>query len=170
MSNTLYDVLHILGKKRSLEFLDLLKKASKWYTQIQKSLEINSKLISSTIKELTTIGAIAKKKDQYELTKIGKKILKKIKPLRKQFDSKKESKKDDTQKDLVTKKTTTPKKTTPAVTLKNISKTTTTPKKTTVKKPATKTAAKPTTKVTTKKAAIQKKKTPSKKSIATKKK
>ena len=38
------------------------------------------------------------------------------------------------------------------------------------KKPATKTVAKPTTKVTTKKAAIQKKKTPSKKSIATKKK
>lgn len=108
MSYTLYDLLHVLGKKRSLEFLDSIKKSPKSYTQLQKNLNINSKLISSTIKELTIIGVIVKNKDQYELTKIGKKLLKKIKPLRKEFEVKKNKKKDNNEKNTTKKENTTP--------------------------------------------------------------
>lgn len=75
----LYEVIHTLGKKRSIEWLVLLKKWSCSYSELQKKLWINSKLVAWKIKELTDKKLIKKDKDQYSVTKLGKKILKEIK-------------------------------------------------------------------------------------------
>ena len=85
-SNTtekLYDLLHTLGKKWSIELMQLVKKWSKSYTQLQKELGINSKLVSTKVKELIELRILKKEWDKYDLSKLGKKVFKKIKPLAK---------------------------------------------------------------------------------------
>lgn len=79
----LYEVLHTLGKKRSLELLALAKKAPRSYTELQRELGINSKLVSTKIKELMHFNILKKEWDKYDLSKYGRKLYKKIKPLAK---------------------------------------------------------------------------------------
>lgn len=79
----LYEILHALGKKRSLEVIALTKKAPRSYTELQKELGINSKLVSTKIKELIELDVLRKEWDKYDLSKFGKKLFKKIKPLAK---------------------------------------------------------------------------------------
>ncbi len=82
-TDKLYDLLHTLGKKRSIELMSLVRKLPRSYTELQKELGINSKLVSTKIKELLDLHILKKEGDKYDLSKLGKKILKKIKPLTK---------------------------------------------------------------------------------------
>lgn len=82
-TDKLYDLLHTLGKKRSIELMNLVKKIPKSYTELQKELWINSKLVSTKLKELLELRILKKTWDKYDLSKLGKKIFKKIKPLTK---------------------------------------------------------------------------------------
>ncbi|MFA7284518.1 MAG: hypothetical protein WC004_01710 [Candidatus Absconditabacterales bacterium] len=82
-TDKLYDLLHALGKKRSIELMGLVKKIPRSYTELQKELGINSKLVSTKLKELLELRILKKEGDKYDLSKLGKKIFKKIKPLAK---------------------------------------------------------------------------------------
>lgn len=79
----LYEVLHTLWKKWSLELLAIAKKAPRTYTELQRELGINSKLVSAKLKELVELDVLKKTWDKYDLSKFGKKLFKKIKPLAK---------------------------------------------------------------------------------------
>jgi predicted transcriptional regulator len=63
--------------------LAITKSAPRTYTELQKELGINSKLVSSKIKELVALDVLKKVGDKYDLSKFGKKLIKKIKPLAK---------------------------------------------------------------------------------------
>jgi DNA-binding HxlR family transcriptional regulator len=82
-TENIYEVLHTIGKKWSLELLELTKKTAKSYTELQKELGINSKLISAKLKEFIDLDLLRKEGDKYSLSKFGKKLMKNLKPVTK---------------------------------------------------------------------------------------
>ncbi len=82
-TENIYEILHTIGKKWSLELLEITKKTSKSYTELQKELGINSKLISAKLKEFMDLDLLKKEGDKYSLSKFGKKLMKNLKPITK---------------------------------------------------------------------------------------